>query len=57
MVSEGIRFADLCRWREGQLLAQPFYGPYVPGEGRYDMDGNGKIDLWFIWTAVFPLRE
>ena len=45
MVSEGIRFADLCRWREGQLLAQPFYGPYVPGEGRYDMDGNGKIDF------------
>lgn len=45
MVSEGIRFSDLCRWREGQLLAQPFYGPYVPGEGRYDMDGNGKIDF------------
>ena len=45
MVNEGIRFADLCRWREGQLLAQPFYGPYVPGEGRYDMDGNGKIDF------------
>ena len=45
LVSEGLRFADLCRWREGRLLAQPFYGPYMPGEGRYDMDGDGKIDF------------
>lgn len=45
LVNEGLRYADLCRWREGRLLAQPFYGPYVPGEGRYDMDGDGKIDF------------
>jgi hypothetical protein len=45
LVSEGFRFADLCRWREGRLFAQPFYGPYIPGEGRYDMDGNGTIDF------------
>lgn len=45
LVSEGHRFADLCRWREGRLLAQPFYGPYIPGEGKYDMDGDGKIDF------------
>ncbi len=45
LVNEGLRFADLCRWREGRLLSQPFYGPYMPGEGRYDMDGDGKIDF------------
>lgn len=45
MVSEGMRFEDLCRWREGRLLAKPFYGPYIPGPNRYDMDGDGKIDF------------
>lgn len=45
MVGEGLRYYDIIRWREGRLFAQPFYGPYVPGEGVYDMDGDGKSDF------------
>jgi len=45
LVNEGLRYYDLLRWKEGKLLEQPFYGPYFPGEGRYDLDGNGKIDV------------
>lgn len=54
MVNEGLRFADLCRWREGRLLAQPFYGPYMPGEGSYDMDGNGKTDFIIYKNEANP---
>lgn len=51
MVGEGLRYYDLIRWREGRLLAQPFYGPYIPGEGVYDMDGDGKDDFAVYKTA------
>ncbi len=53
MVCEGLRYYDLCRWREGRLLAEPFYGPYVPGEGSYDMDGNGIVDF-VVYKDVKP---
>lgn len=45
LVGEGLRFQDICRWREGHLLDQPIYGFYVPGEGVYDIDGDGKDDF------------
>lgn len=55
LVMEGFRYQDLVRWRELCRLdnqnadetsnGREFYGPYVPGKGRYDMDGDGKIDF------------
>ncbi len=45
MVAEGQRFQDLVRWREGNLYEKPFYGPYMDGAGKYDMDGDGTIDF------------
>ena len=45
LISEGFRYQDLMRWKEGKLLEQPFYGAYFPGEGRYDLDENGRIDV------------
>lgn len=42
---EGFRIWDILRWKEGQQLTKPFYGCYFPGEGEYDMDGDGKADL------------
>ena len=45
LVAEGLRFQDICRWREGHLFDQPIYGPYVAGPGVYDMDGDGIIDF------------
>ncbi|RAV27795.1 RagB/SusD family nutrient uptake outer membrane protein [Sinomicrobium soli] len=45
LVREGHRYRDLMRWKEGQRLAEPFYGMYFPGAGAYDLDQNGTIDL------------
>lgn len=55
LVMEGQRYQDLVRWREllrfdnqnadGTPNGHEFYGPYVPGKGRYDMDGDGQIDF------------
>lgn len=55
LVMEGFRYQDLIRWREitrfdnqdtdGTSNGREFFGPYVPGKGRYDMDGDGEIDF------------
>ena len=55
LVMEGFRYQDLVRWRELLRLdnqnadatsnGREFFGPYVPGKGRYDMDGDGQIDF------------
>ena len=52
---EGFRYQDLVRWRELARFdnqnadetpnGHEFFGPYVPGKGRYDMDGDGQIDF------------
>lgn len=42
---EGFRQWDIFRWKEGQQLTKPFLGCYFPGEGEYDMDGDGTNDL------------
>ena len=42
---EGFRQWDIIRWKEGKQLTNPFYGCYFPGEGEYDMDGDGTADL------------
>ena len=42
LVQEGsMRYLDLMRWKEGQCLAQNFYGIYFPSLGEYDLDGDG----------------
>lgn len=48
---EGFRIWDILRWKEGQQLTKPFYGCYFPGEGEYDMDGDGKKDLLLYITT------
>lgn len=50
---EGFRMWDIFRWKEGNQLTKPFYGIYFPGEGEYDMDGDGKNDL-LISSAAKP---
>ena len=45
LCQEGFRYYDLMRWKEGKLFEKPFYGMYFPGEGIYDVDGNGTSDL------------
>ena len=50
LCQEGFRYYDIMRWKEGKIFEAPFYGMYFPGEGVYDVDGNGTDDLE-IFTA------
>lgn len=42
---EGLHYWDIMRWREGHLFTLPRLGLYFPGEGKYDLTGNGKADI------------
>ena len=45
LVQEGHRYYDIIRWAEGHTLEAPLQGLYFPGEGNYDIDGDGKNDV------------
>ena len=45
LCQEGYRYYDIMRWKEGKVFELPFYGMYFPGEGAYDVDNNGTLDL------------
>ena len=45
MVLEGHHYTDILRWKEGKVYEQPFYGQYFPGEGKYDLTGDGKANV------------
>lgn len=49
LVMEGFRLWDIFRWKEGGQLTNKIYGCYFPGEGKYDMDLDGAVDLE-LWT-------
>ena len=39
------------RWKEGKVFEAPFYGMYIPGEGGYDLDGDGNLDFEVFSSA------
>ena len=45
MPLEGVHYNDILRWREGQAYTKPFYGQYFPGEGKYDLTGDGRANV------------
>ncbi len=45
MPLEGVHLWDVIRWREGQLFTLDRKGLYFPGEGKYDMTGDGKANI------------
>lgn len=48
---EGLRFADLIRWKRGDLLLQPWNGMYVPALNKpLDLNGDGVLDVCFYKT-------
>ncbi|MDR2627414.1 MAG: RagB/SusD family nutrient uptake outer membrane protein [Dysgonamonadaceae bacterium] len=47
LISEGFRYYDLVRWKEGKAMEQAMYGIYVPAMGDYDLDGYGGVDVCF----------
>lgn len=49
LVAEGIRFDDLKRWKQGQLLEKVYDGIYVPAKGQLlDLNEDGKPDVAFV---------
>ena len=44
---EGFRFYDIVRWKEGWLFTEKCRGAYIKVPGKYDIDGNGSIDVVF----------
>lgn len=53
---EGLRFADLIRWKRGELLTKPWNGFYVPALNTpMDLNEDGKNDvLFYQGTAPSP---
>jgi len=45
---EGLRMADLMRWKAGKLLEAEPEGLYFPGLGKYDLNGDGVEDIILI---------
>lgn len=54
---EGLRFADLVRWKKGNLLTMTWNGFYVPELNKpMDLNGDGKNDvLFYSGTAPAPV--
>ena len=54
---EGFRFADLTRWKHGELLTKPWNGMYVPALNQLmDLNGDGVYDVCFYQnTAPSPV--
>lgn len=50
---EGFRYYDLMRWKEGKIFEQKMYGMYFHGADKYDLDGNGTVDL-VLWKGAKP---
>ncbi len=45
---EGFRFDDLMRWAAGKLLEAEPEGLYFPSLGKYDLTGDGIVDIILI---------
>ena len=44
LVMEGLRYADIMRWKEGSVFNEELLGMYIPGPGTIDLDGDSKPD-------------
>lgn len=53
LVQEGLRYNDIMRWKAGAVFDQPFLGMYFPGEGEYDLDGDGVNDV-LLYSGSMP---
>ena len=59
LVMEGHRQWDMLRWKEGAQIVNElhdYYGVYIPGPGRYDVNGDGVDDVEFYVDGTTPGR-
>ncbi|MCM1036799.1 MAG: RagB/SusD family nutrient uptake outer membrane protein [Bacteroides sp.] len=54
MAMEGLRYDDVMRWKAGALFVPQFLGAYFPGTGGYDLDGDGKNDIYLYEDSRPP---
>lgn len=53
MALEGVHYNDILRWREGSVYNRQYQGQYFPGEGKYDLTGDGKANV-ALYTGKKP---
>ena len=54
LIQEGFRYYDVIRWAEGHTFESPLLGMYFPGEGTYDLNGDGVNDVTLYSGASAP---
>lgn len=54
LLGEGFRYYDIIRWAEGHAFDTPLLGMYFPGEGTYDLDGDGNADITLYSGSAAP---
>lgn len=55
LFSEGLRFDDIKRWKEGQMMSLPYLGMYVPAMNTYyATNGDGVLNVDFVTQAPSP---
>jgi hypothetical protein len=58
LVLEGFRFADLTRWKHGELVSRKWTGMYVPAINTpLDLDQDGVNDVYFYQGTTAPGNE
>jgi len=53
LVMESFRWDDIMRWKAGKTLTEQFKGMYFPGIGSFDLDNDGKADV-YIYEGTKP---
>ena len=55
LFDEGMRFDDIKRWKEGQMMSLPYLGMYVPAVNTYyATNGDGVKNVDFVSAAPTP---
>ena len=55
LFDEGMRFDDIKRWKEGQMMSLPYLGMYVPQMNTYyATNGDGVLNVDFVSTVPAP---
>lgn len=58
LLLEDLRYDDLMRWHEGELVAAPWEGIYIPAlDEPIDLDGDGEADLCVTQTTAGSLAN